>query len=106
MSFCCPRLWSSCGDMGDAAGEDCFVLVLYTSCVCLGGTGIVFTPSFRPRSCAAVAITTLLLLTLCHWVPYKVLFKRQNLPRFLHILMCFDSLLLDLVNLHRYFHVC
>ena len=43
VSSYCPRLWSSCGDMGDASGQDCFVVVLCTRCVCLGGTGVAFT---------------------------------------------------------------
>ena len=55
VSSFCPRLWSSCGDTGQASGKNCFVLVPCTCCVCLGGTGIAFTPPFMLRSCAAVA---------------------------------------------------
>ena len=49
VSSICPRLQSSCGDMGEASGKDCFVLAPCTSFVCLSGTGIAFTPSFRPK---------------------------------------------------------
>ena len=52
VSSLCP-----CGKMGEASGKDRFVLVPCTGCVCLGGTYVAFTPSFRPRSCATVAIT-------------------------------------------------
>ena len=34
--FFCLRLWSSCGDIGEASFKDCFVLVPCTGCVCLG----------------------------------------------------------------------
>ena len=47
--------------MSEASGNDCFVLVPCTGYVCLVGTGIAFTQSFRPGSCAAVAIAILLL---------------------------------------------
>ena len=55
MSSFCLRLWSFCGDMGKASAKDFFVPC--TGCMCLCGTGIAFTPLFRPRSCVAVAIT-------------------------------------------------
>ena len=47
-------LWYSCGDMGKTSGKYCFVWVPCTASVCMGGTGVAFTPLFKERNWAKI----------------------------------------------------